>query len=264
MKVLTFLVVFLALPGVAMAALTNAERKSQFERAMASIMAAATPAVHPTLRDTLIKDYLAWKPKKGQAVELVNASYLRTCEQDDASATGDRALESCQLRYGKPCALLAVNEEIVAEGELASRDMPRLHYAGKYDLSQIPIIRRITRQRPDVQNYDKAMEPKAIAIHPWGKLFISAGAPALKTPRPPRLRNVTAIPRGTAGMAAASSTPSTTTSSSTNGACRRSDTTTAAHPGNTKPCRSSPPVHSPGTSCPSGDWAGRRSLRRDR
>jgi hypothetical protein len=180
MKVLTFLVVFLALPGVAMAALTNAERKSQFERAMASIMAAATPAVHPTLRDTLIKDYLACKPNKGQAVELVNASYLRTCEQDDASATGDRALESCQLRYGKPCALLAVNEEIVAEGELASRDMPRLHYAGKYDLSQIPIIRRITRQRPDVQNYDKAMEPKAIAIHPWGKLFISAGDPSLK------------------------------------------------------------------------------------
>ncbi|MCK1366511.1 hypothetical protein [Bradyrhizobium sp. 62] len=147
---------------------------------MASIMAAATPAVHPTLRDTLIKDYLACKPNKGQAVELVNASYLRTCEQDDASATGDRALESCQLRYGKPCALLAVNEEIVAEGELASRDMPRLHYAGKYDLSQIPIIRRITRQRPDVQNYDKAMEPKAIAIHPWGKLFISAGDPSLK------------------------------------------------------------------------------------
>jgi hypothetical protein len=58
--------------------------------------------------------------------------------------------------------------------------MPRLHYAGKYDLSQIPIIRRITRQRPDVQNYDKAMEPKAIAIHPWGKLFISAGDPSLK------------------------------------------------------------------------------------
>jgi hypothetical protein len=57
--------------------------------------------------------------------------------------------------------------------------MPRLHYAGKYDLSQIPIIRRVTRQRPDVQNYDKAMEPKAMAIHPWGKLFISAGDASL-------------------------------------------------------------------------------------
>ena len=69
---------------------------------------------------------------------------------------------------------------IVVEGELTARDMPRLHYAGKYDLSQIPIIRQVTRQRPDVQNYDKAMEPKAMAIHPWGKLFISAGDPSLK------------------------------------------------------------------------------------
>jgi hypothetical protein len=180
MRLVKFLVVFLALPGVAMAALTNAERKSQFERAMASIIAASTPTIFGFVRDTLIKDYLACKPNKGQAVELVKASYFRSCEHEDASVTGDRALEACQLRYGKPCALLAVNEEILAEGELISKDMPRLHYAGKYDLSQIPIIRRITQQRPDVQNYDKAMEPKAIAIHPWGKLFISAGDPTLK------------------------------------------------------------------------------------
>jgi hypothetical protein len=180
MRIVKFLVVFLALPGVAMAALTNAERKSQFERAMASIIAASTPTVFGYVRDSLIKDYLACKPNRGQAVELVKASYFRSCEHEDASVTGDRALEACQLRYGKPCALLAVNEEIVAEGELASRDMPRLHYAGKYDLSQIPIIRRITQQRPDVQNYEKAMEPKAMAIHPWGKLFISAGDPSLK------------------------------------------------------------------------------------
>ena len=179
MRTIKFLLVFLVLPGAAMAALTNAERKSQFERAMASIVAATTPTVFGFVRDTLIKDYVACKPNKGQAVELVSASYFRSCEHEDASATGERSLEACQLRYGKPCALLAVNEEIVAEGELAARDMPRMHYAGKYDLSQIPIIRRVTRQRPDVQNYDKAMEPKAMAIHPWGKLFISAGDASL-------------------------------------------------------------------------------------
>jgi hypothetical protein len=179
MRIMKFLIIFLVLPSMAMATLTDAERKSQFERAMAAIIAAATPALS-TSRDTLIKDYVACKSNKGQAVELVGASYFRSCEHEDASVTGDRSLEACQLRYGKPCALLAVNEEIVVEGELMSKDMPRLHYAGKYDLSQIPIIRRITRQRPDVQNYDKAMEPKAIAIHPWGKLFISAGDPSLK------------------------------------------------------------------------------------
>ena len=177
MKILKFLVVCIVVPSAAMAALTNAERKSQFEKAMASLIAASTPTVTGPVRDMLVRDYLACKVNKGQAVELVRASYFRSCEQEEASVTGDRSLEACQLRYGKPCALLAVNEEIVSEGELVSKDMPRLQYSGKYDVSQIPIIRQITRQRPDVQNYDKAMEPKAIAMHPWGKLFISAGNP---------------------------------------------------------------------------------------
>jgi hypothetical protein len=84
------------------------------------------------------------------------------------------------LRFVKPCALLAVNDEIAAEGELVSRDMPRLRYEGKYDVSQIPVIRLVTRKRADVQNYDKAMEPKALAIHPWGKVFISVGNADLK------------------------------------------------------------------------------------
>jgi hypothetical protein len=179
MKILKFLVLVLVLPSMAMATLTNAERKSQFERAMAAIIAATTPALSAP-RDMLVKDYVACKPNKGQAVELVGASYFRSCEHEDASVTGERSLEACQLRYGKPCALLAVNEEIVVEGELTSKDMPRLHYAGKYDLSEIPIIRKVTRQRPDVQSYNLAMEPKAMAIHPWGKLFISAGDPNLK------------------------------------------------------------------------------------
>jgi hypothetical protein len=146
---------------------------------MASIIAATTPTVFGFVRETLIKDYIACKSNKAQAVELVHASYFRSCEHEDASVAGERAQEACHLRYGKPCALLAENEDIAAEGELISKDMPRLHYAGSYDVSQIPIIRAITRRRP-VQSYDLAMEPKAMAIHPWGKLFISAGDPTLK------------------------------------------------------------------------------------
>jgi hypothetical protein len=79
------------------------------------------------------------------------------------------------LRYGKPCALLAVNDEIPAEGEIRSKDMPRLHYSGEFDLAQIPVIRAVTGARADVQSYFGAAGPKAIAIHPWGFLFISTG-----------------------------------------------------------------------------------------
>jgi hypothetical protein len=163
------------LPTAAIAALTSAERKSQFEKAMASIMAANTPAVSDTVRERLIKDYVAYKANKGQAVELLSASYFRSCEHEDMSVAGDRSLEACQLRYGKPCALLAVNDDIAVEGALTSKDMPRLHYSGEWDLSQIPIIRAVTRARADVQGYFGAAGPKAVAIHPWGFLFISTG-----------------------------------------------------------------------------------------
>jgi|SRR5579872_1513310 hypothetical protein len=173
------LVLFL-LPTAAIAALTSAERKSQFEKAMASIMAANTPSVSDDRRKGLLDRYLACKPNKGQAVELAGAGYFRLCEHEDASAVGERSLEACQLRFGKPCALLAVNEEIASEGALAVKDMPRLHYTGKFDLAKIPIVRDAIRKRPDVQVYDMAMEPKAMAIHPWGRLFISAGDPTVQ------------------------------------------------------------------------------------
>lgn len=179
-KFMTWALALCLLPSAAIAALTSAERKSQFEKAMASIMAAATPALSDDRRKGLLDRYLACKPNKSQAVELAGAGYFRLCEHEDASVTGDRTLEACQLRFGKPCALLAVNEEIASEGALAPKDMPRLHYKGKYDLSQIPIIREAIRKRADVQVYDMAMEPKAMAIHPWGRLFISAGDPTVQ------------------------------------------------------------------------------------
>ena len=51
--------------------------------------------------------------------------------------------------------------------------MPRLKYAGEFDLAQIPVIRQDTRNRADLQRYYSAKEPKAIAIHSWGELFVT-------------------------------------------------------------------------------------------
>jgi hypothetical protein len=175
MKYAAWIICVFVLPGAALAGPTTAQRKSQFEKALAVIMSTATPGIGNLSRDDLIRDYLEAKLNKGQAVQLVDGQYFRSALHEDQAVAGDRTLEACQLRYAKPCALLAVNDEIAAEGELISKDMPRLHYAGKYDVSQIPIIRLITRRRPEVQNYDHAMEPKAMAIHPWGKIFMSFG-----------------------------------------------------------------------------------------
>jgi hypothetical protein len=145
---------------------------------MASIMAVFTPGASDESRKARLKSYAACKPNKGHAVEVSSAKYYRACAHEDAQVTGERTLEACQPWTGKLCALLAVNEEIATEGEPAPKDMPRLHYAGKYDVSQIPILREVTRQRSDAQAYGAAAEPKAVAIHPWGGIFTSVGAPS--------------------------------------------------------------------------------------
>jgi hypothetical protein len=159
----------------ALAGPISAERKSQFEKGMSLILAAVLPAMSENLRQTVIKDYLESQPNKAQAIEPTTGHPWRSSKNEDLDAAAERALEGCQLRYGKPCALLALNDEIAAEGELKTKDMPRLQYAGELDLAKIPTIRPSTLARADLQNYLGAAGPKAIAIHPWGTLFISTG-----------------------------------------------------------------------------------------
>ncbi len=163
------------LTSAAVAGPITAERKSQFEKAMNVIMASVTPKLIDLQRERLVRDYVEGKPNKGQAVEPVEGHYFRSVAHEDYGVAGERTLEACQLMFGKPCALLAVNDEIAAEGGLMPKDMPRLHYSGEFDLAKIPIIRAVTRARADVQSYFGAAGPKAVAIHPWGFLFISTG-----------------------------------------------------------------------------------------
>jgi len=163
------------LASAAVAGPVTTQRKTQFEKAMGAIMASITPYVSDLQRESLIRDYVEAKPNKAQAVEPKKGNYFRFASNEDFEATGERALESCQLRYGSPCALIAVNDEIAVEGEIETKDMPRLHYAGEFDLAKIPIIRAATRAKLDVQGYFAATGPKAMAIHPWGLLFVSIG-----------------------------------------------------------------------------------------
>jgi hypothetical protein len=53
--------------------------------------------------------------------------------------------------------------------------MPRLKYAGGFDLSQLPIVKDDVRKREDVRNYLGTSQPKAIAIHPIGQMFVVSG-----------------------------------------------------------------------------------------
>jgi hypothetical protein len=173
MKFGVWIICVFVLPAVVLAGPTSAPRKSQFDKSLNVIIASTIPDVFTDARESLIDRYLDGKPNKALAVQPVYRKYFRSELHEDQTVAGDRTLEACQLRFAKPCALIAVNEDIGAEGQLIYKDMPRLLYSGKFDLSLIPIITLATRNRADVQSYWGASEPKAIAIHPWGNLFIA-------------------------------------------------------------------------------------------
>ncbi len=195
MRVFRLILLAASIGSAASAGPITIERQSQFEKAMNVIMASVTPQLNEAQRERLIRDFTSGKPNKGQAVDLVDGRYFRSEANETYDVTGDRTLEACQLRFGKPCALLAINDDIAAEGSLMAKDMPRLHYSGEFDLSQIPIIRAVTRGRADVQNYFGAAGPKAVAIHPWGYLFISNGKGSSKDAQDAALAACNADPR---------------------------------------------------------------------
>ena len=167
-KQISWIASFCLIPGIAFAALSTAERKSQFERALGLVINSTTPDMPADERKRLINAYVEGKPNKGLAVQDVYRKYFASVLHEDQDLVGDRTLEGCQLRFARPCALVAINDEVATEGQLDHRDMPRLRYAGEFDLSQIPIA--------NAWSQSARVEPKAIAIHPWGELFIASGS----------------------------------------------------------------------------------------
>jgi hypothetical protein len=173
----------------------NAERKSEFEKAMNIVIATVAPNLSKTTREIVIREYLESEPNKAQVIEPTEGRPWRSPRHEDLDAAAERALEGCQLRYVKPCALLALNDQIAAEDGFKTKDMPRLHYAGEFDLAKIPTIRPALRARPDIQSYYGTAGPKAIAIHPWGTLFVSVGKTNSKDTQNAALAQCNADPR---------------------------------------------------------------------
>jgi hypothetical protein len=164
------------------AGLAEAEHQpSDLSKALNLVMSTATPDLYFHTREIMVEDYEKAAVNKALAVNLRSAEYWQTTDQDSKSVTPDRALEGCQLRFGSPCKLLAVNDELVQlAGPLADHDMPRLSYSGGFDPNQLPIVKDDVRKRPDIQTYLSAQRPKAIAIHPIGQMFVVSGSPTDK------------------------------------------------------------------------------------
>ena len=87
------------------------------------------------------------------------------------------ALEGCQLRYGQPCILLAVNDELKAPDPYTAprQDMPRIRYDGAFRIEMVPLLWE--RALPLFREYPARKGNKAIAIRPGPPyIYVSSNA----------------------------------------------------------------------------------------
>jgi hypothetical protein len=155
---------------------TTEHPPSDLAKALNLVMSTATPNLYFHKREIMVQEYEEAAVNKALAVNIKSAEYWQTTDQDSKSVTGDRTLEGCQLRFGSPCKLLALNDELVQLGPVAESDMPRLKYSGGFEINQLPIVKDDVRKRQDIQDYVASSQSKAIAIHPTGQVFVVSGS----------------------------------------------------------------------------------------
>ncbi|VIO78115.1 adenylate/guanylate cyclase domain-containing protein [Bradyrhizobium ivorense] len=154
-----------------------------FQAALSSLTEDLAPAMPDNRRLEQIMLYHAATSHKALAVHPPADSW-RSSDWPNEAAAEQNTLEACQMRYGDPCILVAINEKVQdssSTGYRRPRSMPRVAYDGLFDPQQIPFVREATRQRQDVVNYRTGSNPKAVAVHPWGRVFIATGASSQRT-----------------------------------------------------------------------------------
>ena len=163
----------LAPPAVAVAA------PASLPPALAERLSSALDQALPGLGDVEIKKvvgaYEAATSHKAEAASLQPRGFWRSANRPTSEDAATSALENCQIFYGSPCALVAIDDTIlqVEPGEnWPVHDMPRVRYSGEFNPLLIPGIRADFRERADITGYHAAPGPKAAAFHPTGgRLF---------------------------------------------------------------------------------------------
>ena len=78
-----------------------------------------------------------------------------------------------------PCILVAVNGTVVntpEDGTWVTRSISRVSYEGQFNPRANFYGHPGVRGRKDVADYSSGGRPKAVAIHPWGQLYIASGS----------------------------------------------------------------------------------------
>src|SRR5262249_5117838 len=139
-------------------------------------LAKLLPAQSASVRDSQVAGYLSEKQHKALAAHPPSGTW-RFNGWGNAALAEERTLEGCQVHYGAPCLLVAVDDNFHApDAGTSRRPMPRAEYDGVFDPQKIPAVQSVVRQRPDVAGYRAASGAKAAAFHAWGRLFVVTGA----------------------------------------------------------------------------------------
>ncbi|CAH0310595.1 caspase family protein [Roseomonas sp. CECT 9278] len=148
-------------------------------RITATDLAQRVPHVSPAHARSTAQGYLsAPGPNRALAVNPERQTSFRVQGFSSAEDAETVMLERCQLTFGTPCILVAVNDSIVPV-ELAARrrDMPRIQHAGAYDPELVPgIAARRRADMAEVTGYAREAGAKAMALHPQGRVAVATGA----------------------------------------------------------------------------------------
>jgi hypothetical protein len=109
-------------------------------------MAAASVAADE--RERIARSYETDPDHKAIAVSFEKKHTFRTARWSAPVAAEVSALEGCQILFGNPCVLVAVDDRVEPAGDGAPkpRDMPRVHSADTFDPEQIPRVTLATQR----------------------------------------------------------------------------------------------------------------------
>jgi len=137
--------------------------------------ASAIPGLDQKSAQDQVRAYEAAPGHKAQAASLHARGTWRVTGRADADNAEEAALEECQVAFGQPCVLLAVDQDVKSpptDGKWKPRDMPRARYASDFRPEQIPGIRPENRNRRDILDYRSARGPKAaVYLADGGRVF---------------------------------------------------------------------------------------------
>ncbi len=159
------------LPRRAIGPIAASSEASDKEVALIRAILAANPATVEAAQRA--QRYLAAPRDRALAASTAASETWFASAAPSELAAREWALERCELRFAKPCGLLALNEALVP---FRVSPMPRIGYAGSFDPASIPVVTEERRLSREVQNYRSAPGFKAAAIHPWGRIFLANAA----------------------------------------------------------------------------------------